>query len=234
MSKKETKAAEKPGAKPGVKFAGQDPAGGVKDEEVKVVEKKKEYHDPEWCRENAIKAFNDAESLLMLFTANDVLVKRPDTAKSMVRILNVLKDALEYINISTPLDKETNYYLTYNGTIYISDICQNLKRSVYSLLAIDFLAFCLNSIEMNIVLLGIKYLDWRIKLYLELAHSYEENDSLSAALKVIEAAIEKVNQLKELEESDAPVPEHITKILTNNLYILRAHELKYKLQVIGM
>lgn len=37
-------------------------------------------------------------------------------------------------------DKTKNYYLTYNATIYLFDMCRYLRKSVYSSIAIDYLA----------------------------------------------------------------------------------------------
>jgi hypothetical protein len=42
---------------------------------------------------------------------------------------------------------------------------------------------------------NIKYLEWRIKLYVELAKVYEEIGSNDVALKTIDAGIKKVNEL---------------------------------------
>jgi hypothetical protein len=42
------------------------------------------------------------------------------------------------------------------------------------------------------MLMGLKYLDWRVKLYMELAHVYEELGSMETALKTIENCKNKV------------------------------------------
>ena len=75
-------------------------------------------------------------------------------------------------------DKQKNYYLTYNTSLYIYDICKDLRKSVYSSLTIDYLAYTIVSIEANIILNTNKYLEWRVKLYIELAHIYEECGSV--------------------------------------------------------
>jgi len=101
-------------------------------------------------------------------------------------LLDDLKNLLALLNLGKIEDKKVNYYLTYNATIYLLDLCKYLRQSVFSVLATDYIAYAIISLESNIILLGIKYLDWRVKLYIELAHIYEEIGSLSSALKTIE------------------------------------------------
>eukprot|EP00828_Plagiopyla_frontata_P047946 TRINITY_DN9018_c0_g1_i7.p3 TRINITY_DN9018_c0_g1~~TRINITY_DN9018_c0_g1_i7.p3 ORF type:complete len:132 (+),score=30.94 TRINITY_DN9018_c0_g1_i7:93-488(+) len=85
-------------------------------------------------------------------------------------------------------DKMKNYYLTYNGTIQIVDICQQfLRKNLYPILTRKYYSLCIASMECHLVLLGVKYLDWRVKLYVELAHAYEELGQLQFANKTIES-----------------------------------------------
>lgn len=109
-------------------------------------------------------------------------------------------------------DKTKNYYLTYNATIYLFDMCRYLRKSVYSSIAIDYLASAIVSLEGNIVLQTIKYLEWRVKLYIELAHIYEEIGSLQAASKTLERCHKKILKAQELEQKDPPVPDYMQKI----------------------
>ena len=56
----------------------------------------------------------------------------------------------------------------------------------------DYLALAISSLESHIYLLGIKYLEWRTKLYVELSHVYEELGSINPALRTIEICLAKV------------------------------------------
>jgi hypothetical protein len=60
---------------------------------------------------------------LRIFTENDPNIKRQDTAKGLLNLLNLLKDTLILLNLGTFDEKLKTYYLTYNATIYIMDIC---------------------------------------------------------------------------------------------------------------
>ena len=57
-----------------------------------------------------------------------------------------------------------------------------------------------------IIILGVKYLEWRIKLYIELSHIYDECGSLGAASRTIDECLLKLNELKAVEEGDPPLP----------------------------
>jgi hypothetical protein len=226
---------KKPDAKQkaSVKYADQkkdppvDPNTILKEKE----EAPKVVLDPEVCKSTVIKIFNEADTNFKLWTKNDLEVKRKDTARALCKILDSLKEGLGHLNSQETDAKENLYYLTYNGTIYIFEICRALRKSVYSSLAIQYIAYAILSLEKNLILRGEKFLDWRIKLYIELAHIYEECDSYKASAKTIETALAKVDKLKMYHDSDPPVPEHISTIITNNLRILRALDVKYKLHV---
>lgn len=64
-----------------------------------------------------------------------------------------------------------------------------LRASQYSSLTIDYLAFAICTLESHLILLNIKFLEFRAKFYIELAHVYEEIGSNDAALKTIDLAL---------------------------------------------
>ena len=82
--------------------------------------------------------------------------------------------------------------------------------------------------EGNLTLISVKYLDWRVKLYLELAHIYYSLQSPACALRTIEQAILKVQELRETEEADPPLPDYIDKSLRQSTRILRILEVKFR------
>jgi hypothetical protein len=77
----------------------------------------------------------------------------------------------------------------------IYDTCQLLRLSQFSSLTMDFLAFSICTLESHLVLLNIKYLEWRAKLYIELAHVYSEIGSPEVALRTVEMGLKKVAEL---------------------------------------
>jgi hypothetical protein len=62
-------------------------------------------------------------------------------------------------------------------------------------LTIDYLGFCICTLEAHLVLFNIKYLEWRVKIYVELSKTYEEIGSNEVALRTIELCIKKVAEL---------------------------------------
>lgn len=221
------------GSKGNVKFQGagapntKRSGAGTDRDNGKIREKK----DPAVVKEFVLKTFNEADSKFKLFTRNDPAISRKDTARGLCLILNSLKEALDDLSSMSSDAKEQFYYLAYNGTIYTYDICRYLRKSVYSTQAIQYIANCILVMEDNLTLYGVKFLDWRVKLYVELARIYEECEASKAALKTIETALAKTTELKELEESDPPVPEHVSTLLKNNIRLLQTLEIKYRLHV---
>lgn len=216
--------------KVGVKFLDQKPNSSQQsDRNPKKLSS--QYKDSNYCKNNAIEVFNEADRCFKLYTKNDLDCRRKDTAKALIKILNSIKEAMDLMNNGTYEDKLMNYYLTFNGSVYIYDICQFLRRSVYSSLTINFLACAITSLECHLILLGVKYLEWRVKLYVELAQVYEECGSLLPSSRTIDMALKKVQELKELEESDPPLPDYVAKIFEKTFRLLRVQDVKYKLQV---
>ena len=95
-----------------------------------------QYKDANYCMENAIRVFNECDNKLKLYLNCDSKIDRKDTAKALLKILDEIKEILLLMNHGTYEDKTKNYYLTYNGTIYIFDICQFLRKSVFASLTI--------------------------------------------------------------------------------------------------
>jgi len=83
--------------------------------------------------------------------------------------------------------------------------------------------------ECHLNLITWKFLDWRVKLYIEMSRIYEEMGCLISAEKIISRGCTKINEMKAFEELDSPIPKHISQILTFNLRILDALSLKYRL-----
>ena len=98
-------------------------------------------------------------------------------------------------------------------------------------MVIEYLAQAIVSMEGNVILISVKYLEWRIKFYIELAHVYEEIGAIASASKTVERCLIKIQEAKELEEKDPPLPDYIEKLFANNFRIIRAIDLKLKLQV---
>jgi len=219
--------------KGGVKFADTKPTGNQEaaTPQSEISKPQIPIVGPEECRRLVLEIFNDVDAQFKRCTKNDPDVKRKDTAKALCKVLDKLQTALTYLNQQNSEFKERSYYLTYNGTIYVFEVCRALRKSVYSSLTLQYLAYSILSLEANLNLLGVKFLDWRVKLYIELAHIYDQAESYKASAKTIDTAIQKVNELKTIEESDPPIPEHVSNILENNLRVLRALEVKYKLHV---
>ena len=57
------------------------------------------------------------------------------------------------------------------------------------------MGFAICTLESHLILLNIKFVEWRMKIYVELAHVYEELGSNEVALRTIELAIKKTNEL---------------------------------------
>jgi hypothetical protein len=109
------------------------------------------------------------------------------------------------------------------------EICQNLRKARYHSLTIDVLGFCICTAEAHLTLMNIKYLEWRVKLYVELALSYQEMGSNEVALRTVEHCQQKVKELQDVLSQDPPLGLHVKKIFDNVTRTLRILEVKFRL-----
>lgn len=70
-----------------------------------------------------------------------------------------------------------------------------LRLANFHSLTINYLGFAICTIESHLILANIKFLEWRVKLYVELTKTYEEIGSNEVALKTIDLCLKKVNVL---------------------------------------
>jgi hypothetical protein len=163
-------------------------------------------------------------------TKNDRNFSRKDTVEVVVDLLGRIKAIGHEINLQTEEVREKLYYLTFNATVLIFKLCTNLRKSGFAKQATQFMAFNILCLDNNLILTTVKYLDWRVLNYVELARTYADMSAFKAAAKVIEHGITKVLYTKKIEEQDPPVPSGTKDTLIEALRILRTQELKYMMQ----
>jgi hypothetical protein len=127
-------------------------------------------------------------------------MKRKDTVEVMVDIMKRIKDAGNDLNSQTEEERERLYYLTFNSTVLIFRVCSTLRQAGYPKEATHFLAFNVLCLDNNLILTTVKYLDWRVLNYVELARAYADLTAYKAANKVIEYGLTKVLYTKKIEE----------------------------------
>lgn len=140
------------------------------------------------CSEKIKKAKDELDH----FTKNDQSYRRKDTVEVVLDVMKRVKDAASEINKQSEETREKLYYLIYNATIIIFNACHKLRKSNFSREATHFLAFNVLCLDNNLILTTVKYLDWRVLNYVELARAYADFGALKAASKVITYAVNKV------------------------------------------
>ena len=157
-------------------------------------------------------------------------MQRKDTVEVIIDLLGRIKAIGHEINQQTEEVRERLYYLTFNSTVMIFKICTQLRKAGFAKQATHFMAFNILCLDNNLILTTVKYLDWRVLNYVELARAYADMGAFKAAQKVIEHGIAKVLYTKKIEEQDFPVPTGTKDTLIEALRILRTQELKYLMQ----
>ena len=107
------------------------------------------------------------------------------------------------------------------------DYIHKMRKHFFSFQGSKYLNWVITQIENNVILSSVKYLKWRIKLYVELAFLYEDEGIPKSAFKVISQAITKVNELKNIEDQQGPLPDYINTLFLESFFYLKIFEFKY-------
>jgi hypothetical protein len=97
------------------------------------------YTGLESARETSLATFNECDSLFRLYTQNDPFCRKQDTVKGIIAINNKLKAILKMLTNAPQKDKEEVFNLVYNASLYTFEFCRVLRKSIYSIIAIDYL-----------------------------------------------------------------------------------------------
>jgi len=108
-------------------------------------------------------------------------MKRKDTVEVIIDLLGRIKAIGNEINQQTEEIRERLYYLTFNATVMIFKICTQLRKAGFPKQTIIFMAFNILCLDNNLILTTVKYLDWRVLNYVELARAYADMGAFKAA-----------------------------------------------------
>lgn len=205
----------------------------LKEEKEEETEKKVVVGvDKKKVKEELVKRINEADSKLKVIVGLDKELRKKDSVQGTIDILESLKEGLEGLNQVDFEAKMQHYYLCYNTTIYMYDICRRLRQSEYGHQCIYYLAFAIVSLESYLVLQEPKYLEWRVKLYIQLAQLYDEDGQAAASVRTIENLKEKIQQQKSHKEStgQSQLLDYVQKSYSLNLLLLGTLEVKYRMR----
>ncbi len=165
-------------------------------------------------------------------TAADNEVAYKDTVLYIKKCFDKIIEEFGRFSKSTAYVREQLFLVLYNLSIIFYEYCCKMRSYNYSTNACKYLLWVISNMESNIVLSGIKYLNWRLKLYTELAFCYEDNMAYKSAFRVINQCILKFNESRLIEEQQSPLPDHIKSIYDEAGIVLKTLEMKYGICVI--
>lgn len=161
----------------------------------------------------------------------DSEIANKDTVLFVKKCFDKIIDHFEKFSSMTQYVNEQLYAILYNISILFYEYCNKMRSYNHSADSCKYLLWVITNMESNIVLSDVKYLNWRIKLYVELALCYEDNTAYKAAYKVITQCISKFNELKVIEEQQSPLPDHIKSIFDDSGIVLKTLDMKFGLLV---
>jgi hypothetical protein len=80
-----------------------------------------------------------------------------------------------------------------------------LRLANFYKLAARYLTFNILSLDHNLLLNTGKYLNWRVKNYIECSRAHADSKTFNEALITLKKGVEKVELFKKIEDLDPPV-----------------------------
>lgn len=171
----------------------------------------------------------ETEKNLQDETSHDPEISKSDTVNCILLHFEKILKEFSITKEMSQVIREKLYYLFFNTSVLIFDYCHRFRKNKFSLHGIKYLTWVITLFESNIILSGIKYLRWKNKLYSELAFLYEDLGAFKSSFKVVTQALNKLQELKSIEEQQGVLPEYIKISLLENFRILKNLEMKYGL-----
>ena len=171
---------------------------------------------------------SNIETELCNKTSHDPELRNSDTIDCIKIYFKKIQDKIENVYVKlTSTVREKLYYIIYNIIILFLNYIERMRKYNYSFHGIEFIEWLLTLMESNIVLSHIKYMKLRTQLYLLICFLYEDCKAYKASFGFITKGINKLLELKSIEEQQRPLPDYMQDIFDENLKHLRYFEFKY-------
>lgn len=153
---------------------------------------------------HALLGFSSSTSLAII--DDDPQFLNSETPAIIVDMLRLIQIAMQ-----TALKRDSHCWLVYNGTILLHEICCVLMRHGFPRDILKYLLWACVSMESSVPLMTVKYFGWRSQLYLSTCQCYLDLKADSEAEKFALRGLEKVEELKEIEQISSlePTPESV-------------------------
>ena len=171
---------------------------------------------------------SNIESELASKTSHDPELRNSDTIDCIKIYFKKIQEKINqsYVPLTSTI-REKLYYIIYNIVLIFLNYIEKMRKYNYSLHGIEFLEWLLTLMESNIVLSHVKYMKLRTQLYLLICFLYEDCKGFKAAFGFITQGLNKLSELKSIEEQQRPLPDYMKDIFDENFKHMRYFEFKY-------
>ena len=173
---------------------------------------------------------SNIETELASKISHDPDIRKSDTVDCIKIYFKKIQTEIEktYVQLTSTV-REKLYYIIYNIAIMFANYIEKMRKYNYSIHGVEFLEWVLTLMESNIVLSHVKYMKLRTQLYLLIGFLYEDCKGFKAAYGFITQGINKLSDLKSVEEQQRPLPDYMQDIFNENFKHLRYFEFKYRI-----
>ena len=171
---------------------------------------------------NLLNFFENIEKELESKTIHDTELRKSDTIECIKIYFKKIQDEIDktYVVLTSTV-REKLYYIIYNIALLFVNYIERMRKYNYSIHGISFLEWVLTLMESNVVLSHIKYMKFRVQIYLLISFLYEDCKGYKAAYGFILQGINKLEELKGIEEQHIPLPEYMLAIFNENMKYLK-------------
>ena len=105
--------------------------------------------------------------------------------------------------VTEPIEERARqYHNAFNGLNYLLELSESLRKTNFSFEVLPILAEGVKTMEENLILNDVKYLDKRSELYLKMGKIYEEWEHYPEAVALLDQGIKAYKAIKGMHEQD--------------------------------
>jgi len=104
------------------------------------------------------------------------MIKQQSSAEAVINILENFKLLLRIFQKAKSEDKNNLFPHIFNCTKSIYKYCMCLKRSLFSEFIVEYLICCVDTLRGSFILNRPKYINWIIKLNIEICKLFENQN----------------------------------------------------------
>jgi hypothetical protein len=184
---------------------------------------------PERLTSHVRAVFGRCVSTAKAAVTRDPRINSPVTLQQLLASLARLQQAMQAVT-DRPMDvRECLYWLVYNGSVHVFALCEVLITFGYGSYTVPYLSWILLAHDATPNLCTMRYIGWRIRVFLTVAKALEQSGDVTGAVKAMKEAHSRISRLRRELSVNPPIPSDVEASLQAYAFQLNVAGLRLEL-----